>query len=78
MLPENEVVEFLAEASKRVGEQTGVDAVPEMPVIKDDEEVTPCQIVYSYKETVRPYALLLKLLITVCITGSLRVDQMQF
>lgn len=38
LLPENEVVEFLAEASKRVGEQTGVDAVPEMPVIKDDEE----------------------------------------
>ncbi|MCJ8729791.1 hypothetical protein PDJAM_G00110530 [Pangasius djambal] len=38
LLPENEVVEFLAEASKRVGEQTGADAVPEMPLIKDNEE----------------------------------------
>ncbi|XP_053088081.1 mesoderm induction early response protein 1a isoform X2 [Pangasianodon hypophthalmus] len=38
LLPENEVVDFLAEASKRVGEQTGADAVPEMPLIKDNEE----------------------------------------
>ncbi|XP_060775998.1 mesoderm induction early response protein 1a isoform X2 [Neoarius graeffei] len=38
LLPENEVVEFLAEASRRVEEQTGVDAVPELPLIKDNEE----------------------------------------
>ncbi|TSL22045.1 Mesoderm induction early response protein 1 [Bagarius yarrelli] len=38
LLPENEVVEFLAEASKRVGGQTEVDAVPETPLIKDNEE----------------------------------------
>ncbi|GAA6102866.1 mesoderm induction early response protein 1a [Tachysurus ichikawai] len=38
LLPENEVVEFLAEASKRIGEETGVDPVPEKPLIKDNEE----------------------------------------
>lgn len=48
LLPENEVVEFLAEASKRVGEQTGADAIPEVPLIKDNEEVTQGQMLYSY------------------------------
>lgn len=48
LLPENEVVEFLAEASKRVGEQTGVDAIPEVPLIKDNEEVTQGRMLYSY------------------------------
>lgn len=43
LLPENEVVEFLAEASKRIGEETGVDPVPEKPLIKDNEEVNLCQ-----------------------------------
>ncbi|KAI5614595.1 mesoderm induction early response 1a, transcriptional regulator, partial [Silurus asotus] len=38
LLPENEVVEFLSEASKRVGEQTEENAVPEIPPIKDNEE----------------------------------------
>ncbi|KAM9483372.1 mesoderm induction early response protein 1a [Clarias gariepinus] len=38
LLPEKEVVEFLAEASKRVGDQTGAPAVPEVPLIKDNEE----------------------------------------
>ncbi|KAG7326237.1 hypothetical protein KOW79_009638 [Hemibagrus wyckioides] len=38
LLPEKEVVEFLAEASKRTGEQTGADPVPERPLIKDNEE----------------------------------------
>ncbi|KAF5897036.1 UDP-N-acetylglucosamine/UDP-glucose/GDP-mannose transporter-like, partial [Clarias magur] len=38
LLPEKEVVEFLAEASKRVGDQTGASAVPEVPLIKDNEE----------------------------------------
>lgn len=72
LLPENEVVEFLAEASKRVGEQAGVNAFPEMPLIKDNEEVTHCQMVYSY---VYPDTHLLKLF---CITGSLRVNKVQF
>ncbi|KAJ8277926.1 hypothetical protein GJAV_G00081760 [Gymnothorax javanicus] len=38
LLPENEVVEFLTEASKRTGEETGVDAIPEGSHIKDNEQ----------------------------------------
>ncbi|XP_061099451.1 mesoderm induction early response protein 1-like isoform X2 [Conger conger] len=37
-LPENEVVEFLTEASKRTGEERGVDAIPEGSHIKDNEQ----------------------------------------
>ncbi|KAG5276071.1 hypothetical protein AALO_G00127580 [Alosa alosa] len=37
-LPENRVVEFLTEASKRTGEETGVDAIPEGCHIKDNEQ----------------------------------------
>ncbi|XP_028856816.1 mesoderm induction early response protein 1a isoform X1 [Denticeps clupeoides] len=37
-LPENEVVEFLTEASKRTGEETGVDSIPEGCHIKDNEQ----------------------------------------
>ncbi|XP_062412515.1 mesoderm induction early response protein 1a isoform X2 [Sardina pilchardus] len=37
-LPESRVVEFLTEASKRTGEETGVDAVPEGCHIKDNEQ----------------------------------------
>ncbi|KAJ8390428.1 hypothetical protein AAFF_G00103630 [Aldrovandia affinis] len=37
-LPENEVVEFLTEASKRTGEESGVDAIPEGSHIKDNEQ----------------------------------------
>ncbi|KAJ8270275.1 hypothetical protein GJAV_G00112430 [Gymnothorax javanicus] len=37
-LPENEVVEFLTEASKRTGEEQGVDAIPEGSHIKDNEQ----------------------------------------
>nr|XP_023650565.1 mesoderm induction early response protein 1-like isoform X2 [Paramormyrops kingsleyae] len=37
-LPENKVVEFLAEASKRTGEEKGVDAIPEGSHIKDNEQ----------------------------------------
>ncbi|KAJ8376222.1 hypothetical protein SKAU_G00068020 [Synaphobranchus kaupii] len=38
LLPENEVVEFLTEASKRTGEEKGVDAIPEGSHIKDNEQ----------------------------------------
>ncbi|XP_022521195.2 mesoderm induction early response protein 1b isoform X1 [Astyanax mexicanus] len=37
-LPENMVVEFLAEACKRTGDETGVDAIPEGSHIKDNEQ----------------------------------------
>uniref|UniRef100_A0A3B4EFW6 Mesoderm induction early response protein 1 n=1 Tax=Pygocentrus nattereri TaxID=42514 RepID=A0A3B4EFW6_PYGNA len=37
-LPENIVVEFLMEACKRTGEETGVDAIPEGSHIKDNEQ----------------------------------------
>ncbi|XP_066547953.1 mesoderm induction early response protein 1a isoform X3 [Amia ocellicauda] len=37
-LAEDEVVEFLAEASKRTGEEKGVDAIPEGCHIKDNEQ----------------------------------------
>ncbi|XP_036453000.1 mesoderm induction early response protein 1b isoform X1 [Colossoma macropomum] len=37
-LPENIVVEFLTEACKRTGEETGVDAIPEGSHIKDNEQ----------------------------------------
>ncbi|KAJ3595756.1 hypothetical protein NHX12_005059 [Muraenolepis orangiensis] len=37
-LPEGKVVEFLTEASRRTGEETGVDAVPEGSHIKDNEQ----------------------------------------
>ncbi|XP_030647120.1 mesoderm induction early response protein 1a isoform X2 [Chanos chanos] len=38
LLPEDVVVEFLAEASKRTGEESGVDAIPEGCHIKDNEQ----------------------------------------
>ncbi|KAJ8357257.1 hypothetical protein SKAU_G00200510 [Synaphobranchus kaupii] len=38
LLPENEVVEFLTEASKRTGEEQGVEAIPEGSHIKDNEQ----------------------------------------
>ncbi|KAG9343411.1 hypothetical protein JZ751_013575 [Albula glossodonta] len=38
LLAENEVVEFLTEASKRTGEERGVDAIPEGSHIKDNEQ----------------------------------------
>ncbi|XP_068557618.1 mesoderm induction early response protein 1b isoform X2 [Cebidichthys violaceus] len=37
-LPEGKVVEFLTEASRRTGEEKGVDAVPEGSHIKDNEQ----------------------------------------
>lgn len=37
-LPEAKVVEFLTEASKRTGEEKGVDAIPEGSHIKDNEQ----------------------------------------
>ncbi|XP_033993847.1 LOW QUALITY PROTEIN: mesoderm induction early response protein 1-like [Trematomus bernacchii] len=37
-LPEGEVVEFLTEASRRTGEEKGVDAIPEGSHIKDNEQ----------------------------------------
>lgn len=39
ILPENTVVEFLNEACRRTGEETGVDAIPEGSHIKDNEQV---------------------------------------
>ena len=39
-LPESEVMEFLSEASKRTGEEAGVDAIPEGCHIKDNEQVS--------------------------------------
>uniref|UniRef100_A0A8C9RLU3 Mesoderm induction early response protein 1 n=1 Tax=Scleropages formosus TaxID=113540 RepID=A0A8C9RLU3_SCLFO len=38
LLPEDEVVQFLTEASKRTGEEKGVDAIPEGSHIKDNEQ----------------------------------------
>ncbi|XP_051568840.1 mesoderm induction early response protein 1-like isoform X2 [Myxocyprinus asiaticus] len=38
LLPEEKVVEFLAEASKRTGEETGVHAIPEGSHVKDNEQ----------------------------------------
>ncbi|XP_018609339.1 mesoderm induction early response protein 1-like [Scleropages formosus] len=38
LLPEDKVVEFLTEASKRTGEEKGVDAIPEGSHIKDNEQ----------------------------------------
>ncbi|XP_072919254.1 mesoderm induction early response protein 1b isoform X2 [Hemitrygon akajei] len=37
-LPENKVVEFLCDASKRTGEEKGLDAIPEGSHIKDNEQ----------------------------------------
>ncbi|XP_068196127.1 mesoderm induction early response protein 1b isoform X3 [Antennarius striatus] len=37
-LPEGKVVEFLTEASRRTGEEKGVDAIPEGSHIKDNEQ----------------------------------------
>ncbi|XP_026229659.1 mesoderm induction early response protein 1b isoform X1 [Anabas testudineus] len=37
-LPENKVVEFLTEASRRTGDEKGVDAIPEGSHIKDNEQ----------------------------------------
>lgn len=39
LLPEEKVVEFLAEASKRSGEETGVHVIPEGAHVKDNEQV---------------------------------------
>ncbi|XP_076870937.1 mesoderm induction early response protein 1a isoform X2 [Brachyhypopomus gauderio] len=38
LLPEKEVVEFLAEASKRSRETPGMETVPEKPLVKDNEQ----------------------------------------
>lgn len=43
------MVEFLTEASRRTGEEKGVDAIPEGSHIKDNEQVTaaictPCVV----------------------------------
>ncbi|XP_056316087.1 mesoderm induction early response protein 1a isoform X3 [Danio aesculapii] len=38
LLPEEQVVEFLTEASKRSGDEAGVDAIPEGSHIKDNEQ----------------------------------------
>ncbi|XP_067315985.1 mesoderm induction early response protein 1a isoform X2 [Pseudorasbora parva] len=38
LLPEDKVVEFLAEASKRSGEEAGVHAIPEGSHVKDNEQ----------------------------------------
>lgn len=38
LLPEEKVVEFLTEASKRSGDEAGVDAIPEGSHIKDNEQ----------------------------------------
>ncbi|XP_035380648.1 mesoderm induction early response protein 1a isoform X2 [Electrophorus electricus] len=38
LLPEKEVVEYLAEASKRIEEETGVETLPERPLMKDNEQ----------------------------------------
>lgn len=46
-LPEGKVVEFLTEASRRTGEEKGVDAIPEGSHIKDNEQVTAL----SHKKT---------------------------
>lgn len=40
LLPEEKVEEFLAEASKRTGEETGVNAIPEGSHIKDNEQAS--------------------------------------
>uniref|UniRef100_A0A1A8GYV5 Mesoderm induction early response 1b n=1 Tax=Nothobranchius korthausae TaxID=1143690 RepID=A0A1A8GYV5_9TELE len=37
-VPEDKVVEFLTEASRRTGDETGVDAIPEGSHIKDNEQ----------------------------------------
>ncbi|NXM37524.1 MIER1 protein, partial [Gymnorhina tibicen] len=37
-LPENKVIEFLNEASRRTGEEKGLDAIPEGSHIKDNEQ----------------------------------------
>lgn len=57
-LPEEKVVEFLTEASRRTGEEKGVDAIPEGSHIKDNEQVTAavrhhhtCTII-EYKKSV--------------------------
>lgn len=51
LLPENEVVEFLTEASKRTGEEKGVDAIPEGSHIKDNEQVQqrPTSAAHGYR-----------------------------
>lgn len=38
-LPEDKVIEFLNEASRRTGEEKGLDAIPEGSHIKDNEQV---------------------------------------
>ncbi len=38
LIPEEKVVEFLADASKGSGEETGVHAIPEGSHIKDNEQ----------------------------------------
>lgn len=38
-LPEDKVIEFLNEASRRTGDEKGLDAIPEGSHIKDNEQV---------------------------------------
>lgn len=38
-LPEDKVIEFLTEASRRTGDEKGLDAIPEGSHIKDNEQV---------------------------------------
>lgn len=38
-LPEDKVIEFLSEASRRTGEEKGLEAIPEGSHIKDNEQV---------------------------------------
>ncbi|KAL7891318.1 hypothetical protein AOLI_G00007940 [Acnodon oligacanthus] len=38
LLPENEVMDYLAEASKRTGEEISGEALPKRPLIKDNEQ----------------------------------------
>lgn len=46
-LPEGKVVEFLTEASRRTGEEKGVDAIPEGSHIKDNEQVRSKRFLHS-------------------------------
>lgn len=39
VLPEDKVIEFLNEASRRTGDEKGLDAIPEGSHIKDNEQV---------------------------------------
>lgn len=49
LLPEEKVVEFLAEASKRSGEEAGVHAIPEGSHVKDNEQAGLHLMAYSLR-----------------------------